>query len=149
MSEQGQAVIGSAAGQDGVLFWKAQSRQCLAGVEEPRFRALEGLDVLCGQVGDAGQVAQKVHDDALGLEQLLGRSLERGDHGSFRDLVSVVHVEVRLAFGAAEFEDHRDEGQPRDHGVLLGDDHGLGHVALSEEAHGGEVGNRPRQGRFG
>ena len=31
-------------------------------------------------------------------------------------------------------------GKPRDHGVLLGDDHGLGHVALSEKAHGGEVG---------
>ena len=67
------AVIGSPAAQHGVFFQSPQAGHSLARVEHVGVGAVNGVDKLARQRGDAAQVLHQVQDHALATEQQRGR----------------------------------------------------------------------------
>src|SRR5690606_28025052 len=88
--EEPGAVVRTAADGDRVLLEVAQTRRRLAGVEDRRPAAGDGVDEAPGHRRDAGQALQEVQRDALAGEDRRGIAVDRRDDRAGLELGAVL-----------------------------------------------------------
>ena len=76
---ESEAVVGAAAGADGVFFEGAQGRCCFAGVTDDGLGGLYGLDELVGKGGDSAEVGEEVQGESLEGQEAAGGAEDAGD----------------------------------------------------------------------
>ena len=123
---EADSVVGAAAGEDGLFFEEAQSWGSFAGVEDPRLGMGDGLDVLVGEGGDAGQALEEVERGAFCGEEGICGGLDGEDGGVSGGVGSVGRDEADVGVRAHAAEDFGG-------GVCACDDAGL----FGEKARGG------------
>ena len=105
---QSHAVIRAAAAGHRVSLRRAQAGQGLARVQQPGFRALEGIRVLADESGRAGQQLQKIEGGALSAQERLRRAgqpadnLAGGKRGAIPNAPVDFHPLVELFEGLVE-----------------------------------------------
>ena len=67
---QGKPVVFGATSQNSIFFGESKAWKCLAGIQQLSIGSFQCLDKTRCHVGNAGKVTEKIHDNALGFEQL-------------------------------------------------------------------------------
>ena len=142
---QAHALVGAAAAAHGVLLQGAQPRRGLAGVEDHRAGALEGVGPAAGVRGDAGEPAEQVQQGALADQRW--RRVEPRRTASTSPAahhVAVLAARLDVDLGRPEPLGHRPEhgGQqrhPGHHPVLAGDHVGGAALGGGDGGAGGDV----------
>ena len=135
-------VVGAAAGAHRLLLEVAQAGRGLAGVEDPRARALHRLDEARRERGDPGEAAEEVERHPLAREDRRRRAAQLGERTRLAP-APVGGERLERERGVHAREDGLGDGQPGRHarrplldrgprGSALGDHRGGGQVAGPE-----------------
>ena len=106
---QAHALVGAAAAAHGVLLQGPQPRRGLAGVQDHRAGALEGVGPATGVRGDAGEPAEQVQQGALAHQHGPGGAAQDGQHVAAPHHVTVLAARLDVDLGRAEPLGHRPE----------------------------------------
>ena len=146
------AMIGSAAAEDGVFFEGAQAGDGLARVEDAGVGALDGVSVFARERGDAAEVLEQVENDALATEQDAGIVANDGDDlagvdaDAVEDFGMADDLEAGLRLGAGieagiDLKEARDGAEAGDDQLFAGDDGAGGaEIGIDGEMRGGVAG---------
>src|SRR5262245_58200512 len=119
---QSHAMIAPAADAHRVLLQHPQPRRRLAGVDDLRLQAGDGLNVLARHGGDARKMLKEVQRDALGREQHLGVADHAGEDFARFDLLAVGRRGFDLDVLVEPAEYQVGDLEPGQNEVLFGDE---------------------------
>ncbi len=117
-----EAMVLAAAAGDGVLLRQPQAGQGLAGVDDARAGAGDGIDMKPRHRGGGREQLQEVQRRAFGGEQGAGAGLDLADHFAGLDRVAVAQVPADLGQRVEPAKAGVEPCSAGQHGVFAADD---------------------------